>query len=108
MFNQVSWADYISTLITTTVFYYCFVAARYYRHDIAWWISNRQRTPLQVAVAAHEQHSSALFKDELQAFCREASQQSFERSAILSSISLLLQRYGLHRDPLAKEQLQEL
>lgn len=92
MLSQVSWADYISTIIAITILYYLFAGGHFYGKDILLYISAR-RTSSNAISFSEKQAPPAFIPDELKAFIVEAG--DTDKESLISGMNYILQRYDL-------------
>ncbi len=100
MLNQISWADYISTIIAVTIVYYLFVATHYYGKDILLYISARSAGSNSISFT-REQSESTLIPNELKAFIAETDHA--DKDSIISGMNYILKRYDI--DHTAKDKI---
>lgn len=91
MLNQISWADYISTIIAVTILYYLFTGGHYYGRDILQYISARSKSTDTSISFGPGQIQPAFVPDELKAFLSEARDSDI--ATMLSGIQYILNRY---------------
>jgi hypothetical protein len=92
MLNQISWADYISTIIAVTILYYLFVGGHFYGKDILLYVSARSAKSNSISFAA-EQVQPSFIPDELKAYITEAG--NADKDLIISGMNYILKRYDV-------------
>ncbi len=128
MFNSISWSQYITTIITLLILYYCFVGFKYFRWEILSLIGIKKVEDNAIAIPAFSNVNQTLktenpedylpksnleidisplvqsFTDETQAFINGANN-NIPKPEILYSLQLIAAKYPALKDADCKDEL---
>lgn len=92
MLNNISWADYISTIITLTILYYLLIGLHYYGRDLLVYIGGRNQGNSN-RLTFMEKSPVPSIPDELSAYIEESGHADNE--TLLSGMRHILKRYDV-------------
>jgi hypothetical protein len=110
MFTQISWTDYITTVVVLLAAYYLFIGYRYFRVDLLQLLSGRKmlsgdKVKVKAAVQRFEKENiqeaaeepafqiAQAASDELQAYLQEASSNKLNEEEVKNGLRKLLGKY---------------
>lgn len=131
MFTEISWNNYIISVIVLLVIYYLFIGFRYYRSDLLELLSGTKSTQtdrvsfidLQTIRPEQTQHQANLKQafekqdlfqvtqsvgDEIMAYLNEAGRDTLNKEDIIQSMKSLIAKYPSVKDSAFRDAIQNL
>lgn len=93
MFTQISWSNYISTILILSVAYYLFLAFYYYRKDVVKIFAAKKNISGENISFDFQKPMLQSFSVEVRAFLFEAIRNNLDKGDIMRSVQMLIRKY---------------
>ena len=108
MFTQISWGNYITTILIITTAYYLFLAFRYYRKDIVKIVTGNKVSIGENLSIDFQKPLLQSFSVEVRAFLFEAIKNNLNKEDIMRSIQMLIGKYQGVKDMTFRSSIEHL
>lgn len=108
MFTQISWSNYITTILILSVAYYLFLAFYYYRKDVVKIFAAKKNISGENISFDFQKPMLQSFSVEVRAFLFEAIRNNLDKGDIMRSVQMLIRKYPGVKDMTFRNSIEHL